>query len=87
MNFKLIRLDIMRVKFKYKIIIILWCESEKEGQIEIIFSNICTEIMEYTSKNEIAVYNLASVSLSMFVRNGAFDFNGNYMIQWNEIIK
>ena len=30
-------------------------------------SNLCTEIMEYTSKDEIAVCNLASISLSKFV--------------------
>ena len=36
-------------------------------------SNLCTEIMEYTSKDEIAVCNLASISLPMFVENGKFD--------------
>jgi ribonucleoside-diphosphate reductase alpha chain len=36
-------------------------------------SNLCTEIMEYTSKDEIAVCNLASISLPMFVENGQFD--------------
>jgi ribonucleoside-diphosphate reductase alpha chain len=36
-------------------------------------SNLCTEIMEYTSKDEIAVCNLASISLPMFVENGSFD--------------
>ncbi len=36
-------------------------------------SNLCTEIMEYTSKDEIAVCNLASISLPMFVDNGKFD--------------
>jgi len=36
-------------------------------------SNLCTEIMEYTSKDEIAVCNLASLSLPMFVDNGKFD--------------
>jgi len=30
-------------------------------------SNLCTEIMEYTSKDEVAVCNLASISLSKFV--------------------
>ncbi len=35
-------------------------------------SNLCTEIMEYTSEDEIAVCNLASISLPMFVENGAF---------------
>ncbi len=36
-------------------------------------SNLCTEIMEYTSKDEIAVCNLASLSLPMFIENGAFN--------------
>jgi ribonucleoside-diphosphate reductase alpha chain len=36
-------------------------------------SNLCTEIMEYTSKDEIAVCNLASISLPMFVENNKFD--------------
>ncbi|OJX50133.1 MULTISPECIES: ribonucleoside-diphosphate reductase subunit alpha [Flavobacterium] len=36
-------------------------------------SNLCTEIMEYTSKDEIAVCNLASISLPMFVENGQFN--------------
>ena len=30
-------------------------------------SNLCTEIMEYTSKDEVAVCNLASISLAKFV--------------------
>lgn len=36
-------------------------------------SNLCTEILEYTSPDEIAVCNLASLSLPMFVENGAFN--------------
>ena len=36
-------------------------------------SNLCTEIMEYTSKDEVAVCNLASIALPMFVKNGSFD--------------
>jgi ribonucleoside-diphosphate reductase alpha chain len=36
-------------------------------------SNLCTEIMEYTSKDEIAVCNLASISLPMFVENNKFN--------------
>lgn len=36
-------------------------------------SNLCTEIMEYTSSDEVAVCNLASISLPMFVENGAFN--------------
>lgn len=36
-------------------------------------SNLCTEIVEYTSPDETAVCNLASIALSRFVHNGAFD--------------
>ncbi len=36
-------------------------------------SNLCTEIMEFTSKDEIAVCNLASISLPMFVEHGKFN--------------
>ncbi|RZJ63185.1 MAG: ribonucleoside-diphosphate reductase subunit alpha, partial [Flavobacterium sp.] len=36
-------------------------------------SNLCTEIMEYTAADEIAVCNLASISLPMFIENNAFN--------------
>ncbi len=36
-------------------------------------SNLCTEILEYTSKDEIAVCNLASIALPMFVIDNKFD--------------
>ncbi|GAA4273793.1 ribonucleoside-diphosphate reductase subunit alpha [Aquimarina gracilis] len=36
-------------------------------------SNLCTEILEYTSEDEVAVCNLASIALPMFVKNGEFD--------------
>lgn len=36
-------------------------------------SNLCTEIVEYTSPDEVAVCNLASLSLPRFVVNGQFD--------------
>jgi ribonucleoside-diphosphate reductase alpha chain len=36
-------------------------------------SNLCTEIMEYTSKDEVAVCNLASLALPKFVIDGKFD--------------
>ena len=43
-------------------------------------SNLCTEIMEYTSKDEIAVCNLASLSLPMFVENGKFNHDLLYSV-------
>lgn len=36
-------------------------------------SNLCTEIMEYTSPDEVAVCNLASIALPMFIKGGEFD--------------
>ena len=36
-------------------------------------SNLCTEILEYTSPDEVAVCNLASIALPMFVKDGKFD--------------
>jgi ribonucleoside-diphosphate reductase alpha chain len=41
-------------------------------------SNLCTEILEYTSPDEIAVCNLASISLPMFIENGKFDHQKLY---------
>lgn len=38
-------------------------------------SNLCTEIMEYTSPDEVAVCNLASIALPKFIVNGKFDHN------------
>ncbi|MEO1516161.1 MAG: ribonucleoside-diphosphate reductase subunit alpha [Bacteroidota bacterium] len=43
-------------------------------------SNLCTEILEYTSPDEVAVCNLASISLGMFVENGEYDFQRLYEI-------
>lgn len=42
-------------------------------------SNLCTEILEYTSEDEIAVCNLASISLPMFIDNG--QFNHDYLFK------
>ena len=41
-------------------------------------SNLCTEIMEYTAPDEVAVCNLASIALPMFVKDGAFDNQALY---------
>ena len=37
-------------------------------------SNLCSEIIEYTSSNETAVCNLGSIALPKFVENGMFNF-------------
>lgn len=38
-------------------------------------SNLCTEIVEYSSKDEVAVCNLASIALSMFVKPNHKDYD------------
>merc|ERR1712056_25249 len=45
-------------------------------------SNLCTEIIEYTSSEEVAVCNLASVALPSFVKEGGkeYDFQGLYEV-------
>merc|ERR1712178_496895 len=45
-------------------------------------SNLCTEIIEYTSPDEVAVCNLASIALSSFAKRGSedFDFDGLYEV-------
>lgn len=45
-------------------------------------SNLCTEILEYTSKDEVAVCNLASVALPKFVVDGKFDFEKLFRITY-----
>src|SRR5690606_34881808 len=38
-------------------------------------SNLCTEIMEFTSPDDVAVCNLASIALPKFVMDGACNHN------------
>ena len=45
-------------------------------------SNLCTEILEYTSPDEVAVCNLASVALPRFVTDGKFDFATLYDVTY-----
>lgn len=45
-------------------------------------SNLCTEIMEYTAEDEVAVCNLASISLPKFVINGEFDHQKLYEVTY-----
>ena len=37
-------------------------------------SNLCTEIVQYTAPGEVAVCNLASISLPMFIKDGEYDY-------------
>lgn len=45
-------------------------------------SNLCTEIIEYTAPDEVAVCNLASLALPRFVRDGNFDFQQLYDVTY-----
>ncbi|MBO9565458.1 MAG: ribonucleoside-diphosphate reductase subunit alpha [Niastella sp.] len=45
-------------------------------------SNLCTEILEYTSDKEVAVCNLASLALPRFVNNGQFDHQTLYDVTY-----
>ena len=45
-------------------------------------SNLCTEIMEYTAPDEVAVCNLASIALPKFVIDGKFDFDKLFKIAY-----
>jgi ribonucleoside-diphosphate reductase alpha chain len=48
-------------------------------------SNLCTEIMEYTSRDEVAVCNLASLALPRFVINGQFDHQKLFDVTYEAI--
>ncbi len=45
-------------------------------------SNLCTEIIEYTSPDEVAVCNLASLALPRYVNNGKFDHDKLYEVTY-----
>jgi len=45
-------------------------------------SNLCTEIIEYTSTDEVAVCNLASLALPRFVYGGQFDHQKLYEVTY-----
>lgn len=49
-------------------------------------SNLCTEIIEYTSKEEVAVCNLASIALPSFVEKENRKFNFEELIKITRVI-
>ncbi|RYY25524.1 MAG: ribonucleoside-diphosphate reductase subunit alpha [Sphingobacteriaceae bacterium] len=49
-------------------------------------SNLCTEIIEYTAADEVAVCNLASLALPRYVINGAFDHDKLYEVTYQVTI-
>jgi ribonucleoside-diphosphate reductase alpha chain len=49
-------------------------------------SNLCTEIIEYTAPDEVAVCNLASVALPKYVKNGVFDHDKLFEVTYQVTI-
>lgn len=49
-------------------------------------SNLCTEIIEYTAPDEVAVCNLASVALPKYVNNGVFDHDKLFEVTYQMTI-
>lgn len=47
-------------------------------------SNLCTEIIEYTSPEEVAVCNLASISLPRYIIK---DLNGNTVYDFEKLMQ
>src|SRR6201747_1292576 len=45
-------------------------------------SNLCTEIIEYTSADEVAVCNLASLALPRYIKDGIFDHDKLYDVTY-----
>ena len=59
-------------------------KSNQKNLGTITSSNLCTEIVEYTAPDEVAVCNLASIALPRFVneKDGKFDFNKLFEITY-----
>ena len=50
------------------------CNQAADAHRTVHSANLCTEVVQVTSANEIAVCNLGSLNLSRFVRAGSFDW-------------
>ncbi len=46
-------------------------------------SNLCTEIIEYTAPDEVAVCNLASIALPKYVKDGKYDFDKLFEVTYH----
>merc|ERR1712190_328938 len=49
-------------------------------------SNLCTEIIEYTSPEEVAVCNLASIALPMFVRDERASYDFKKLVEITQVV-
>lgn len=56
----------------------LTAKSNQQNLGTIKSSNLCTEIIEYSSPEETAVCNLASLALPTYIKEGKFDFKKLY---------
>jgi len=50
------------------------CNQTEQADRAVHLSNLCTEIIEVSSKDETAVCNLGSINLARHMTNGSFDF-------------
>lgn len=68
-------------------------KSNQKNLGTICSSNLCCEIIEYSDKDESAVCNLASISLSSFVKPSKYKFKGTVKVytkencKWCELLK
>ena len=51
-------------------------KSNQQNLGTIHFSNVCTEVIHYTSADEVAVSNLVSIALPTFASSASYDFEG-----------
>jgi ribonucleoside-diphosphate reductase subunit M1 len=58
----------------YLLLTRITAKSNQQNLGTIKSSNLCTEIIEYSSPEETAVCNLASIALPTFITNGVYDF-------------
>ncbi len=49
-------------------------------------SNLCTEIIEYTAPDEVAVCNLASIALPKFIEDGKFDHDKLFEVTYQATV-
>ena len=61
----------------------IFIKSNQKNLGTIRSSNLCTEIIEYTSPDEVAVCNLASIALPRFVVDGAVDHQKLYDVTYH----
>jgi ribonucleoside-diphosphate reductase alpha chain len=62
------------------------CKSNQKNLGTIWSSNLCTEIIEYTDKDEIAVCNLASIGLPRFVNSETKEFDFDKLEEVTKVI-